>query len=55
MDDDPISPLMVTTLEVDGGTIACWEWLEGADPRAPQRHLLPLTARVLAGLFLALV
>jgi len=38
---DPIAPLMVATLEEDGGTIACWEWLDGADLRAPQRHLLP--------------
>jgi hypothetical protein len=38
---DPIAPPIVATLEEGGGTIACWEWLEGADLREPQRHLLP--------------
>lgn len=38
---DPIAPPMVAAFEEEGGTIACWEWLDGADLRTSQRHLLP--------------
>ena len=38
---DAPAPRMVSTVEVAGATIACWEWLAGTDLRVHSRELLP--------------
>ena len=38
---DIAAPLLIMTRRVDGGTVACWEWLDGSSLRDRHRSLLP--------------
>jgi len=39
--EDGIAPRLVARLDVDGGSLACWEWLDGCNLRDDLRQLLP--------------
>ena len=40
-DSNDLAPSLIWSLDLEGGSLACWEWLEGPDLREPHRALLP--------------